>query len=148
MQVHVSNLNGLSEELQVDICDPNNSTFSTLEVKLENNSITVTSGSSVTLPTASTNEVITVSIGNAPGRPVDGHSAIFYYVVTVIIIADNFAEEDQLLFLLSEEVNQAGFLPGFIGCVSEVTINGVVFSDPSDLGFDEAQDITVGICPL
>ena len=147
MQVHVSNLNGLSEELQVDICDPNNSTFSTLEVKLENNSITVTSGSSVTLPTANINEVISVSIGNAPGRPVDGHSAILYYVVTIVIIADNFAE-DQLLFLLSEGVNQAGFLPGFIGCVLEVNINGVIFSDLSDLSFDEAQDIMVGICPL
>ena len=78
LQVHVSNLNGLSEELEVDICDQNNSTFSTLEIKLENNSITVTSGSSRTLPTASMDEMVTVSIGSAPGRLVqyDGHSAI------------------------------------------------------------------------
>ena len=64
----MSNLNGLNEELQTDICDPSNSTFSTLQVKLENNSIIVTDGSSITLPTASMNEMITVSIGSAPGR--------------------------------------------------------------------------------
>ena len=69
LQVHVSNLNGSSEELQADICDPNNSSFSTLEVKLENNSITIrTSDSSITLPTVNMNEMITVSIGSTPGR--------------------------------------------------------------------------------
>ena len=65
----MSNLNGLSEELQADTCDPSNSIFSTLEVKLENNtiSITVSSGSSTTLPSESMKEMITVFIGNAPG---------------------------------------------------------------------------------
>ena len=63
----MSNLNGLSEELQADTCDPSNSAFSTLEVKLENNTITVTSGSSTTLPSESMKEMITVFIGNAPG---------------------------------------------------------------------------------
>ncbi len=65
----MSSLNGRSDELQMDICDPSNSTFSILEVKLENNSITVTSDSSITLPSdsASMNEMVTISIGNAPG---------------------------------------------------------------------------------
>lgn len=70
LQVHVSNLTGPSKELEMDICDPNNSTFSILEARLENSSITVTSGSSVTLPITSINEMITVSIGSVPGRPV------------------------------------------------------------------------------
>ena len=63
----MSNLNGLSEELQADTCDPSNSAFSTLVVILENNTITVTSGSSTTLPSESMKEMITVFIGNAPG---------------------------------------------------------------------------------
>ena len=68
LQIHVSNLNGFNDELQVDICDPNNGTFYTLEVKLENEFITVMSGSSSILPTANINQSITVSIGSAPGR--------------------------------------------------------------------------------
>ena len=68
----------------------------------------------------------------------------FFYCIH----SENFAEKDQLSFLLSEEVNEAGFLPGFIGCVSEVNINGVVCSNPSDLCFDKSQDVLVGICPL
>ena len=146
----MSNLDGLSEELQMDICDPSDSTFSTLQVKLENNSIIVTGGLSITLPTASINEMVTVSIGSAPGRLVyfDGNSAIMLLLQHNCFRPETFADEDRLSFLLSEEVNQAGFLPGFIGCVSELNINGVVFSDPNYLGFDKTQDILVGICPL
>lgn len=136
----------------MDICDPSNSTFSTLQVKIEDNSIIVTDGSSISLPTASMNEMITVSIGSAPGRLVYFLEILPSFFMLVLHVncfhSENFADEDQLSFLLSEEVNQAGFLPGFIGCVSELSINEVVFSDSNYLGFDKAQDILVGICPL
>ena len=70
LKIQVSNTHGISEEIQVGVCHPNSSAFSTLEVKLQDELITVTSDNvSTTLPATITNELFTVSIGNAPGKP-------------------------------------------------------------------------------
>lgn len=69
IQIQVSNLNGLSEEIRVDVCNLENNTFSTLEVKLQNKSFVVLSDDSPkTLPATITNGSITVSIGSIPSK--------------------------------------------------------------------------------
>lgn len=67
-QVQVSNIQGFHEEIPIDICDLNNHTFSTLEVKLQNDMIVAINNLTTTLPVAIRSGLVTISIGGAPGK--------------------------------------------------------------------------------
>ena len=67
-------------------------------------------------------------------------------VIILVICAEEtlqLAEKEKLSFHVndSEEIKGASYLPGLIGCVSEVKIN-------ESNAFDITKNILTGICPV